>query len=81
LASIRIALMAHSRSAANSSRAARLAADAENVAQSITNEGWKARALAAIARALTATDPDRAERIAQSITGEGSKARALAAIA
>ena len=41
----------------------------------------KASALASIAEALAATDPDRAERIAQSITDDSSKARALARIA
>ena len=49
--------------------------------QSITNEFWKVSAFIGIARALAATDPDRAERIAQSITDEFSKARVLADIA
>ena len=38
-------------------------------------------ALVAVARALAATDPDRAERIAQSITDESRKASALADVA
>jgi hypothetical protein len=62
-------------------RAARLIADAERIAQSITGEYSRARVLAEVAKALAATDPDRAERIAQSITGEDLKARVLADIA
>ncbi len=62
-------------------RAARLIADAERATQSITDETLKAKALASIAGALSATDPDRAERVAQSITGDYSKARALVSIA
>jgi hypothetical protein len=38
---------------------ARLIADAERAAQSITDDDAKASALAAIARALAATDPGR----------------------
>jgi TIR domain len=60
--------------------AARLFADAEGIAQSITSEFSKAEALASIACALAATDPDRAERIAQSITNEFPKDIALVAI-
>ena len=41
----------------------------------------KARALASIAGALTATDPYSAERIAQSITSRSVKVGALAGIA
>jgi hypothetical protein len=59
---------------------ARLIADAERAAQSITHDGLKASTLADIAGALAATDPDSAERVAQSITDKDSKARALAAI-
>ena len=62
-------------------RAARLIGDAERIAQSITNKYWRASALAAIAAAVAATDPDRAEHIAQSITSESSKAAALAEVA
>ena len=40
----------------------RVLIDAERVAESITDEDSKASALAGIARALAATDPDRAER-------------------
>ena len=41
----------------------------------------QASALASVAEAVAATDPDRAERIAQSITSEDSKASALVKIA
>jgi hypothetical protein len=51
-------------------RAARLFADAERTAQSITDEYWKAGTLCELAEVLAATDPGRAERIARSITGE-----------
>ena len=59
---------------------ARLIADAERAAQSITNEPWRAMALANIVGALAATDPDRAEHIAQSITEKEREASALADI-
>jgi hypothetical protein len=62
-------------------RAARLIADADHIARSITNEYWKAKALAEVATALAATDPDRAERIARSITNEYWKAKVLAEVA
>ncbi len=69
-------------------RATRLLTDAERGAQSITDELWKATALAGVAGALAATDPDRAARIiadavrvAQSITDELWKATALASVA
>ena len=62
-------------------RAARLIGDAERIAQSITNKYWKASALAEVAAALAATDPDRAERIARSITDKSEKATALAEVA
>jgi CHAT domain len=69
-------------------RIARVLADAEGVARSITSRSDKARALASIARAVAATDPGRAaqlladaEPIAQSSTDELGKARALASIA
>src|SRR5271166_6481057 len=62
-------------------RAARLNADAERTAQSITSGSSKASTLASIAGALAATDPDRAERTAQSITVDYWKARALAGLA
>jgi hypothetical protein len=62
--------------------------DAERAAQSITDDYRKASALASIAGALAATDPDRtariiadAERAAQSITDHYRKASALASIA
>ena len=72
---------------ADRARAARILSEAVRVAQSITNEYEKAPALAEVAGALAATDPDRAarlradaERIAQSIIDQRSKARALATI-
>ena len=61
--------------------------DAKRIAQSITHDGLKARALAAITGVLAADDPDRArliadaERIAQFITNDSSKPGVLAAIA
>ena len=61
-------------------RAARLIAGAERIAQSITDEDRKFIALATVAGALAATDPDRAERIAQSLSSR-RKASALAAVA
>ena len=61
-------------------RATRILDDAEGVAQSITDQYFKASALAEVAGALAATDPDRAarlsadaERITQSITDENLK--------
>ena len=69
-------------------RATRLLADAERIANSITDESSKASALSGVAKALAATDPDRAtrlltnaERIANSITDESSKASALSRVA
>ena len=71
-----------------SDRAARLLADAERTAQSITDEGVKALAMSEIAQVLTATNPDHAarvladaERTAQPITGEGVKASVLSMVA
>ena len=70
------------------SASARSRADAERTAQSITNDLWKAIALASIAEAQAATDPDRAarlladaERAAQSITDDPEKAIALVRMA
>ena len=58
-------------------QATRVLADAERIAQSIFDESMKALALADVARALAAIDPDRAARlnanaedIAQSVTRE-----------
>ena len=62
-------------------QAARLFADAERIARSITDEFSKAAALSRVATALAAADPDRAERIAGSITGKVVKASALSDIA
>jgi hypothetical protein len=68
--------------------AARLIADAERAADSITDKAMQASALTEIAETLAATDPDRAarliddaERIAQSITSEPWKASALVRVA
>jgi hypothetical protein len=61
--------------------AARLLADAERIANSITGESSKAWALTGVAEALAVTDPDRAERIANSITEEPSKAMAPSGVA
>jgi len=62
--------------------AARIIADAEHTAQSITDEFIKVVALGTVvAGALAATDPARAERIAQSITDKEKKASALVSIA
>jgi hypothetical protein len=44
-------------------RAARLIADAERIAQSITDEVDKARGLAIVAKAMATTDPDRAVQL------------------
>jgi hypothetical protein len=67
-------------------RAARLLTEAEGIARSLTDEDKKAAALSGVAKALAATDPDRAgqlftdaERIAQSIDVE--KAGALTEVA
>src|SRR5262249_35086855 len=62
-------------------RATRLLTDAERIAKSITDKYSKAKALREIAKALAATDPDRAERFAKSITDNYSKAEALREIA
>ncbi|HZI72908.1 MAG TPA: hypothetical protein VFD73_02600, partial [Gemmatimonadales bacterium] len=62
-------------------RAARLLADAERIANSITDETPKAWALSAVASTLAATEPDRAEHIANSITDETAKASALGVVA
>jgi hypothetical protein len=65
-------------------RTARLIAQAEYIAQSITDKHLKVKALAFVAQVLAATDPDRAARliddavrVAQSITPEAAKAGAL----
>jgi hypothetical protein len=66
---------------------ARLIADAERIARSITYYGHKASGLAEIAGALAATDPDRArlladaERLAQSVIEDSWKVSALVEIA
>jgi hypothetical protein len=76
-----LAQVAKALAATDPDRAARLAADAEGIAQSLTDEGNKAWALAQVAVILAATDPDRAERIAQSLTVEGDKGWVLAQVA
>jgi hypothetical protein len=74
-------------------RAAQLIADAEDVAQSFTDDdadysGRKARALAGVAGALAVIDPDRAawliadaEGSARSLIGEGNQHHVLADVA
>ena len=69
-------------------RAARLIADAERTAQSITDEYSKASALTSVARVVAAADPDRAarlvadaDRIARSITDKLSNVLALTSVA
>jgi hypothetical protein len=66
-------------------RAARLADDAERIAQSITSPGQTVMVLACIVRALAQIQPERAarladdaERIARSITDERERADVLA---
>jgi TIR domain len=68
--------------------AARLTADAQDIAEGFTDETQKAWTLADVAGVLAAADPDRAgwliadaERIARSITDEGLRVRALADVA
>ena len=63
-------------------------AGALSAAQLISDEHWKAVALARVARAVAADDPGRAARlttdavrVAQSVSDEGSKALALVLIA
>ena len=58
-----------------------LITEAERIAQSITNDAWRAFALFDVAEALAATNPDRAEHIAQSIPRGAQKALALIRIA
>jgi hypothetical protein len=74
-----LAIIAEAIAATDRDRAARLAAEAERTARSITSKYWKARAVAHIAEAVAAVDPDRAERIALSITDDNEKISALAA--
>jgi hypothetical protein len=70
------------------SRHAGIISDALRAAHSITSEGAQARALAAVAEALAATDPDRAarlvidaDRVAQSTPGANQRAAAVAVVA
>jgi hypothetical protein len=53
--------------ATDPARAARLLADAERIAQSITHDYWRLRRLAEVATVLAATNPDHAVRIVLSI--------------
>jgi hypothetical protein len=71
-----------------SSYAARILAEVERTAHSITDEDMKAEVLTEVAVALAAADPDHAarlltdaERTAQSITDEQWKAKALTEVA
>jgi Caspase domain len=70
------------------SRHVSIVADALRAAHSITSEGAQARALAAVAEALAATDSDRAarliidaDRVAQSTPGANPRAAAVAVVA
>jgi truncated hemoglobin YjbI len=76
-----LAYVARALAATDPQRAARLSADAERIAQSITNKRSKAEALTHVARALAATDPDHAQYIAQLITRKDLKAEALTHVA
>ena len=73
--------VAQALAATDPGRAARLFADAERIANSITSETGKASALSSVAKTLAATDPDRAERIANSIPDKSAKAEALSSVA
>ena len=73
--------VAEALSAIDPSAADRLLANAEGIAQSITDKSSKAWALADIAGMLAATESGRAEHIAQSITDRHPKAKALSDIA
>jgi hypothetical protein len=76
---VALAEIAEVSAASDPGRAARIAAEAEQCAQSIISDGsyLKASALARTAEALIDSDPDRAEQIAQSITDPGHKDQAL----
>jgi Caspase domain len=70
------------------SRHASIVTDALRAAHSITGEGAKARALAAVAEALAPIDPGRAarlvidaDRVAQAAPGENPRAAAVAVVA
>ena len=67
--------------ASDPKRAARLIADAEHAAQSITNTGARESALLEIAKVLATSDPGRAEQLVLSITDERWQASALLEIA
>jgi hypothetical protein len=58
-----------------------LTAEAETAARSIDYAGWRAEALAEVAKAVAAADPERAEAIARSIKDAASRAQALAGVA
>ena len=70
-------------------RAARLFADAERIARSLTSgvkgsiaeQTLRERTLGGIAGALAASDPGQAERIARSITSDHTRASALSGVA
>jgi hypothetical protein len=83
-----LAGLAASFAATNPDDAARLTADAQDIAEGFTDETQKSWTLADVAGVLAAADPDRAgwliadaERIARSITEEGLRVRALADVA
>ena len=69
-------------------RSIRVLIEAERIAQSITEKSWQATALAAVARVLAITDPDRAARliakaetVAKSIDAKAKKEDTLAVVA
>jgi len=68
------------RSRPSAAKAAPLLADAERIANFLTDD-YKVAVLSSIAQAVATTDPDRAERIVSSITDEYFVAAALSGIA
>jgi len=81
LAAPALAAVGRALAVTDAGRAERLIADAERSAQSIPVPDRKGSALAAVAAALAAVDPEHAERLAQSIPGASWRAPALAAVA
>jgi hypothetical protein len=65
----------------DSARAARLADEAERLAQTITDERPKTDAIVCVVAGVAFCDPDRAGRLAETITGKRQKMEALEGIA
>jgi uridine phosphorylase len=80
-AAVPVAEKAPERVRSAQARADRLLAEAERIAQSITDPSAKAWVLRDVALAVAPTDPDRARRIAQSITESEANALALRGVA